>query len=213
MSEDNNAMSSVEFRRQLRASLRARRRALSPSQQQQAARQLVRQLLQLPQLRRAQHIALYIASDGEIDTQPLAQRLWHMGKKTYLPVLRPDKPGELWFVAYEAHTPLRPNRFGILEPDFRAAHRLPAARLDVALLPLVGFDRLGARLGMGGGYYDRSFAFKQPQPSGRPYLVGLAHACQEVEALAVASWDIPLFAIATDVELIACGADRAGAIR
>lgn len=200
-------MTQADSRRQLRSSLRARRRSLSPSEQQQAARNLVRQLLKLPQLLRAQHIALYMACDGEIDPQPLAERLWRMGKHTYLPVLRPDKPGELWFVAYGAGTQLQANRYGILEPDFRGAQRLPAARLDMALMPLVGFDRRGARLGMGGGYYDRSFAFKQQRPAGRPYLVGLAHACQEVDALAVASWDIPLFAIATDKALISACAD------
>ena len=196
-------MSDTDSRQTLRAQLRARRRALSPKDQQQAAQLLVRQLLKLPQLLRAQHIALYIANDGEIDPQPMAEQLWRMGKHCYLPVLRPDKPRELWFVDYRPEMTLSPNRLGIPEPDFRSAHRLPAHLLDIALMPLVGFDRQGARLGMGGGFYDRSFAFKQQKPQGKPYLVGLAHSCQEVDSLASASWDIPLFAIATEKELIA----------
>ncbi|ACE83671.1 5-formyltetrahydrofolate cyclo-ligase [Cellvibrio japonicus] len=197
-------MTDGDLRQPLRARLRARRRSLSPQEQQQAALLLVRQLLKMPQLLRAQHIALYSANDGEIDPEPLARQLWKMGKHTYLPVLRPDKPRELWFVAYGPDTPLTPNRFGIAEPDFRQAHRLPPHLLDMALMPLVGFDRQGTRLGMGGGFYDRTFAFKQQKPKGKPYLVGLAHSCQEEESLATASWDIPLFALATEQELILC---------
>ena len=128
-----------------------------------------------------------------------------MKRKTYLPVLRPDKQGELWFVEFTADTPMKLNQYGIPEPDFRKNHRLPAARLDMALMPFVGFDRSGARLGMGGGFYDRTFAFKQQSPKGRPYLVVLAHACQEVESLNSANWDIPLFGVATEQEFIACG--------
>jgi len=193
----------VRQRQALRRELRAKRKALGATEQQHHAQLLVRQLMKLPQFMRAQYFALYMASDGEIDTLPLAQQLWRMKRKTYLPVLRPDKPQELWFVEFDADTQLSPNRFGIPEPDFRHHHRLPAARLDMALMPLVGFDRQGARLGMGGGFYDRTFAFKQLTPSGRPYLVGLAHSCQEVPSLCSASWDIPLFGVATEREFIA----------
>lgn len=192
-------------RAQLRAALRQRRRALSPSEQRQAGIALVRQLLNMPQLLRAQYVALYLACDGEIDARATAQQLWKMGKQVYLPVLRPDKHGELWFVAYTPDMPLRANRFGIPEPDFRRSPRLPPTRFDVVLMPLVGFDRSGARLGMGGGFYDRTFAFKAEKSEGKPYLVGLAHSCQEVASLASAAWDIPLFAIATERELIHCG--------
>lgn len=194
----------VQERQHLRQSLRARRRALNTTEQQHHAQQLVRQLMKVPQFMRAQYFALYMANDGEINPWPVAEQLWKMKRKTYLPVLRPDRQGELWFVEFTAETPMKTNQFGIPEPDFRQHHRLPAARLDMALMPLVGFDRTGARLGMGGGYYDRSFAFKQRAPKGRPYLIGLAHACQEVESLALANWDIPLFGVATEREFILC---------
>lgn len=191
-----------DHKQQLRHELRARRRALSPAQQQQSSLLLLRQLMKLPQFMRARHIALYIANDGEIDPAPVAQQLWKMDKHTYLPVLRPGKTKEMWFVEFTKDTMLAPNRYGIAEPDHRQEHRLPANLLDVVLMPLVGFDRSGARLGMGGGFYDASFAFKHKKSAGKPYLVGLAHNCQEVTALATEQWDIPLFAIATDTEII-----------
>lgn len=192
----------------LRLELRARRKALNPTQQTQASLHLLRQLMQVPQFMRARNVALYMANDSEIDPEPIIRQLWKMDKHSYLPVLRPGKSRELWFVEYTPGALLTKNRFGIPEPDFRQHHKIPAQLLDVVLMPLVGFDRTGARLGMGGGFYDATFAFKQKRstgsktPAGKPALIGLAHACQEVESLTTASWDIPLFAIATDRELI-----------
>lgn len=192
-------------RSELRQELRARRQALSPTQQYQAALGLLRQLMKQPLFMRSYHVALYIAADGEIDPAPVAQQLWKMNKTCYLPVLRPDKSQQMWFVRYDPDTPLSPNRYGIAEPDPFHNHRLPANLLDMVLLPLVGFDRSGARLGMGAGFYDYTFAFKQQKSKGKPYLIGLAHTCQEVERLETANWDVPLHGIATDREMILCG--------
>lgn len=191
-----------EYKQQLRRQLRERRHALTPAQQQQASLLLLRQLMKLPQFMRAHHIALYIANDGEIDPTVIAHQLWKMEKHTYLPVLRPGKSKELWFVEFTADTVLNPNRYGIAEPDHRQEHRLPAKLLDAVLMPLVGFDSSGARLGMGGGFYDATFAFKHKKPTGKPYLIGLAHSCQQVEDLHTDSWDIPLFAIATETGIL-----------
>lgn len=189
-------------KQQLRTELRARRRALNPTQQLQASMLLLRHLMKVPQFMRARNVALYIANDGEIDPEPIIRQLWKMEKHCFLPVLRPDKRKDLWFVEYTPDALLTKNRFGIPEPDFRSQHRMSAQLLDVVLMPLVGFDRTGARLGMGGGFYDATFAFKQKKPSGKPALIGLAHACQQVDSLATDTWDIPLFAIATDQEII-----------
>lgn len=195
-------------KKQLRSELRARRRALNPTQQMQASIFLLRHLMKLPQFMRARNVALYMANDGEINPEPIARQLWKMEKHCFLPVLRPDKRKDLWFVEYTPDALLTKNRLGIPEPDFRSQHRMSAQLLDVVLMPLVGFDRTGARLGMGGGFYDATFAFKQKSPTGsktaagKPVLVGLAHSCQEVDSLTTAGWDIPLFAIATDKEII-----------
>lgn len=190
------------LRSQLRQELRARRQALSPMHQQQASLNALRQLMKLPIFMRSHHVALYMATDGELDPLPIARQLWKMNKFCYLPVIHPHKPRHLWFVRFEADTPLKPNRFGIGEPDPFHNHQLPVNLLECVLMPLVGFDRSGARLGMGGGFYDTSFAFKQQKPKGRPYLIGLAHTCQEVDELTVKDWDIPLHGIVSDTEWI-----------
>ncbi len=198
----STAINQHRYKQQLRDELGARRQALTPAQQQQASLLLLRHLMKMPQFMRAHHIALYVANDGEIDPVLISRQLWKMEKHTYLPVLRPGKSKDLWFVEFTADTPLAPNRYGIAEPDHRYGHRLPANLLDVVLMPLVGFDTSGARLGMGGGFYDTTFAFKHKKTVGKPYLIGLAHSCQQVEQLSTDSWDIPLFAIATEAGVL-----------
>lgn len=189
-------------KKQLRNELRARRNSLTPTQQAQASLSVLRHLMRVPQFMRARNVALYIANDGEIDPEPIARQLWKMEKHCFLPVLRPDKRRDLWFVEYTPDAQLVKNRFGIPEPDFRSHHKMSAQLLDIVLMPLVGFDRSGARLGMGGGFYDTTFAFKQKKNSGKPYLIGLAHSCQQVNSLTTDTWDIPLFAIATEQEVL-----------
>lgn len=189
-------------RSRLRQQLRQRRRALTREQQQQAAQSLCEQLERQPLFTRSQHLALYLPNDGEIDPTPIIHSAWRLDKHCYLPVLKPGDDKQLWFVPYSADTALRPNRFGIPEPvaDYRET-RAPNT-LDLVLMPLVGFDENGGRMGMGGGFYDRTFAFKQSDHSKPPYLLGLAHECQRVAQLELASWDIPLDAIATDARMI-----------
>jgi len=188
-------------RTSLRNALRARRNALNSSQQESAAAWALRHVMKLPKFVRAQHVALYIPADGELSPLPIAEQLWKMGKHCYLPVLHPSLERQLWFVEYTPTAVLKSNRFGIPEPDHRQAQRIAANLLDIVLLPLVGFDRQGGRLGMGGGFYDRTFAFHKGKKT-KPYLLGMAHACQEVESLELADWDIPLFGVVTDKELI-----------
>lgn len=197
-----NILPEPNTRQELRNQLRARRRSLSPAQQLQASQKVLRHLMRLPIFMRSQHIALYLTADGELDPLPIAQQLWRMNKHCYLPVLHPHKPRHLWFVRFQPDTPLRANRFGIGEPDPFRNQQLPANLLDCVLLPLVGYDREGARLGMGGGFYDTTFAWKQQKPKGKPYLIGLAHECQEVPSLATDAWDIPLYGIASDREWV-----------
>jgi len=186
-------------RNQLRRELRRRRRELSPLDQKRAALRLARQLLRMPAVQRARHIAVYLPNDGEIDPGffvALAQRL---GKVCYLPVLHPVLTNRLWFCRFDRNIPMHHNRFGIPEPRRpRAGQKRPPWAMQLVLLPLVGFDAGGGRLGMGGGFYDRTFAFTRLHGGPRPRLIGLAHALQEVEKLPVAHWDIPLEAVVTD---------------
>jgi len=194
--------STSDVRKALRKQLRTKRRSLSPSQQQQASQQLLKQLRTHPVFLRSKHIALYMADDGEIDLQLVMQAVQKMGKQCYLPILHPLKHNTLWFGRYTQRDSLLANRFGLAEPSMDKKI-LPSWALDLVLMPLVGFDRQGNRLGMGGGFYDRTFSFKPPacKPK-RPVLMGVAHKCQEVPELTSESWDVRVNFIVTDQEII-----------
>lgn len=179
-------------RSQLRSQLRHARKALSPSQQDTAATNLHQQLLQttlspLAHLTLDSKVALYLANDGEISPHIICQWLWSKNIKTYLPCIKGET---LVFAHYHEHCQWQQNQFNIAEPIDQAP--ISGNALDLVFMPLVGFDVAGGRLGMGGGFYDKTFADRSS------YLIGLAHDCQRVEQLPIESWDVPLDAIATD---------------
>jgi len=200
-------------RKKLRKQLRETRRALNPSQQRLASQQLARKLRTHPVFLRSKHIALYMADDGEIDMRYVINTIEKMGKQCYLPILHPLKHNILWFGSYRNGDILMANRFGLAEPPCDKKI-FPAWALDLVLMPLVGFDRKGNRLGMGGGFYDRTFSFKKNfsqkkeshQKNTRrpkfPTLMGVAHHCQELTQLSNESWDVQLDYIVTDKEII-----------
>jgi 5-formyltetrahydrofolate cyclo-ligase len=160
------------------------------------ANALARRLVGCVRLRRSQRIGCYLAQDGELDLAPLMKRLRNIGKQLYLPVLRGPR---LWFMPLDSRTRLVRNRFGILEPDAPASARCLPQALDLVLAPLVAFDNSGRRLGMGGGYYDRTFAYLLNRRYWRrPLLIGIAYDLQRVPALVARRWDVPLDGIATE---------------
>lgn len=183
-------------RQQIRADIRKKRNQLPSDTQYLAGLDLIRQFAQLPELLSAQHIALYLTADGEIDTKPLIEWLWQQGKSTYLPVIHPFSKGHLLFLRYQSDTPMVLNQYSIAEPKLDQTQVYPVAKLDLVCTPLVAFDRQGQRLGMGGGYYDRTLAPWFATGQG-PKPIGLAHDCQQVEQLPVESWDVPLPKIVT----------------
>ena len=177
--------------------MRRLRRRLSASERRAAARAAARRLARTALFRRARHLAAYLPVGGEADPRPLIELAWRRGKRVYLPVVDAPHGRRLGFALYTHATALRPNRWGIPEPARPAALRAPQ-RLDLVIVPLVAFDRRGNRLGMGAGYYDRSFAFLRRRRWRRPRLVGLAYAFQEVPCLAARPWDVPLDAVLTE---------------
>jgi 5-formyltetrahydrofolate cyclo-ligase len=186
-------------RSELRRALRAERRSLTVAEQRRHAALLARVLRKHPAFLRARRIGAYLSSDGELDLADLLSLAQTRHKRCYLPVLRPHPKKKLWFVRYRSGDRLTANVYGIPEPRLRNRHiRLPWA-LDILLMPLVGFDAAGNRLGMGGGYYDRTLAYLlQRRRWRRPTLIGVAHECQRVERLAPAPWDVPLDLVATE---------------
>ena len=180
------------LRNQLRQQIRKTRANLTALQQQQAEDSITQQALALIEERNAQHIALYVSFDGEISTEKLIKTLWAQDKHIYLPVLHPFNPNHLLFLRYLPDTPMLKNKFGIWEPKLNVQNVLPLDELDILFTPLVAFDKQGNRLGMGGGFYDRTL---QNWQNSSFIPVGLAHQCQQVEQLPTEAWDVPLHRI------------------
>ncbi len=181
----------------LRAEMRHRRRRLPAARRAAHARRAATLFAASPLFRRARHIAVYLPVAGEADPLPLAELAWRRGKRVYAPVVDAVHRGRLGFAPIPPDGALRPNRWGIPEPAGRPALR-PPRRLDLVIVPLVAFDRRGHRLGMGAGYYDRTFAFRHRRRWRRPWLVGLAYGFQEVPRLQAHPWDVPLDAVLTE---------------
>lgn len=184
-----------------RIALRARRRALSRQQQLHCADQILARLRAQCFFIQAQRVGLYLTNDGEVDTRLIINLCLQSGKQCFLPAIHPTM-NRLHFVAYGRHTALSVNKYGILEPKLRSTKRVPTWSLDLIFMPLVGFDRTGNRLGMGGGYYDRTLAFVNEKKRPSPRLVGLAHSCQEVASIPSRSWDVAVEKVITDREMI-----------
>ena len=198
MSEPSMSSPSMLQRQEIRQQVRHLRRAMTDEQQAQAAEQLAELALNYAPVTAARNIALFLSVDGELNTRPLIARLWHQKKAVYLPVLHPFSPGNLLFLRYSPDTPLLPNKLRIPEPPLDIRQLITLDQLDLMLVPLVAFDQHGQRLGMGGGFYDRTLQ-NWRQHGFLP--VGVAHDCQQVDSLPVAEWDVPLPAVMTPSKL------------
>lgn len=191
----------VTRRQALRKRLASQRRELGATERMQAARGVRDSLERLPEFMVDERVAGYWASAGELPLNLAMAPLAGRGQQFHLPVVGPRR--SLRFAPWTTGDAVRPNRYGIPEPT---GGRLLAPRLmHVVLVPLVAFDRRGNRLGFGGGYYDRSFAFLQDanRPAA-PLLVGIGYAFQELAALDAQPWDVRLDYVATERELIDC---------
>ena len=181
-------------REQIRKAVRQQRRSLTFEQQHLAAQQLSDRVISHPKVKNAHTIALFLSFDGEINTAPLISQLWALNKEVCLPVLHPFHRHHLLFLRYTPTTPLIKNRFNISEPPLNVNTVIPLNNIDIIFTPLVAFDSSGERLGMGGGFYDRTLENWQEKSF---YPMGLAHSCQQVKQLPVANWDVPLPEIIT----------------
>jgi 5-formyltetrahydrofolate cyclo-ligase len=193
----------------LRQQLRAARRNLTAKEQRLAALGIASQVCRSRYFRTSKRIACYFAADGEIETDALIERIWQTGKTCYMPILTYLIGERLWFARVTQDSKFVANRFGILEPVAPSRSLLDARELDLVLMPLVGFDKHGNRVGMGGGFYDRTLAFMHHRRRWhRPRLMGLAHALQQTDPLSANPWDVPLDAVATDRELFLFNRDK-----
>ncbi len=186
---------------QLRKTIRAHRAKIDSTQRQTTALAATELFVHSALFDSANQIACYIATEQEFDTTPLIQAIWRAKKHCYLPVIS-SQQDSLHFVGYQENDPLYPNQYRILEPPIPAAGPIALETLDVVFVPLMAFDSHGHRLGSGGGFYDRTFAFLLSQSVKKPVLIGLGYQTQQVEQLPHDVWDVPLQGILTEEQFI-----------
>jgi 5-formyltetrahydrofolate cyclo-ligase len=185
---------------ELRRSLRKMRRHLSQFEQRQSAQKVLNQLIRNPQFRHAQRIGLYLHAFGEIQTQAIIERCFQLGKQVYLPAICDMNQHLVWIrISQQQYRNKRfaHHRLGMREP--MATRGMHVSKLDLLLMPLLACDTLGTRIGMGGGFYDRTLA----SAPGRPFRLGLAHDFQLLaQPLTREKWDQPLDALITPTVFI-----------
>ena len=193
----------MTFRDELRERLREERRRLAAAERIAAANGVAGSLEQLPEFLVDQRVAGYWAVGGELPLHAVLAALTARGQRYHLPVLQPGR--HLAFAPWRSGVELRTNRYGIPEPACAPADLAAPQSLELVLVPLIAFDRRGHRVGTGGGFYDRSFAFlKDAARPAQPVLVGIGYSFQETERLDAQAWDIQMDFVATERELIDC---------
>lgn len=180
---------------ELRRRFRRLRAALDDERLARSSAALCERLIELPEYQVARRLAAYFAVNGEIGLMPLIEHAWAQGKQVYLPNL--DRQA-LRFAPYFDGQQMRSNKFRLPEPDVRDDEMLTPDALDLVFAPLVVFDAERNRIGMGGGFYDRSFAFRKNPSAVRPVLIGVAHEMQRVDRLLPEDWDVRLDKVVTD---------------
>ncbi|MDD9890361.1 MAG: 5-formyltetrahydrofolate cyclo-ligase [Gammaproteobacteria bacterium] len=190
----------AEERQELRDKLRQARRDLNPEQQEAAAKGMHDLVVEQDFFTNASHIAFYQGVDGEINPGFLLEKALAQGKTCYLPTLSENTPDQMSFASFDSATELVENEWGIREPPITDEDVSPT-NFDVVFVPLVGFDENCFRLGMGKGFYDRTFSFKIFNRRSRPLLIGLAHKCQLTDSFPTESWDVRLDAVITDEKI------------
>jgi 5-formyltetrahydrofolate cyclo-ligase len=184
-------------KKRLRDYYRALRICATPQQRMQAAESVSEQLLALPEWSSAHYVAGYWATQGELPLHSVQMRM-QAPQIWCLPLVQANKT--LKFSPWRSGDPLASNQYGIPEPDISPTSTLDANAISIILLPLLAYTRSGTRLGMGGGYYDRSFS-KHLRTSST-LLVGVAYANQEAPSLPYDDWDVKLDMLVNENELI-----------
>ncbi len=198
--------SQISHTDKIRQQLRQQRRALSSEQQDAASEDLAGNIQRLHVFQTSRRVACYLPNDGEIDPGLIIERILGQRKKCYLPVLSRINGNKLLFAPVTYKSEMGINRFGIPEPIVRLRDLVSARELDLVLLPLVAFDQAGNRIGMGGGYYDRSLQFMRYRHRWyKPYIVGIAHEIQKLDHIDSNPWDIPMHAIVTEQNIYVAG--------
>jgi len=185
-----------------RQTIRKKRRSITPECRQLFHTCITNRLIKLPTFVKARRIAAYLAVDGECDPQMIVDHANRLGKAIYLPVVVSTRRPKLLFARYTLDTPMFKNRFGILEPRPDCTQLLGAREMDLVITPLVAFDERLNRIGMGGGFYDSTFAFHRIRKHWKhPRLIAIAYECQKIDNANSNRWDVPMDKIITEKTL------------
>jgi len=190
-------MSANYLKKQLRQKMCEKRQALTKGQQKLFSQELAHQVSKHTVFKKSQNIAFYESHNGEINPEILRLEAINHGKSCYLPVLHPNQGNKLVFAKIDEYTEYTKNKYGISEPNLETCRIVPPWHLDLIMMPLVAFDQNRNRLGMGGGYYDRTLAFKHKR-QGHTILLGLAYSFQQVNFVPHNNRDVRLDAVATE---------------
>ena len=183
----------------VRKQMRLRRRALSPAEHDSRSRMAARAVTRLPMFGAGKRIAVYLPFDRETDTGALIAAARRRGVRLVVPVTVDRRHGRIRFYPLEGRT--RRGTFGIAVPSMQV-RPTPTRWFDLIVVPLVGVDAKGRRLGMGGGFYDRALQFRRHRRHwAGPHLVGFAFDCQRTDATFAEPWDVNLDSLATETGL------------
>lgn len=183
----------------IRQRLLEQRSGLSGQEVSSKSRDIVEGLLELEKWQQAQEVLLYWPIKNEVDVRPLLIDAWERGKKLFMPCCRRDEPGIMDFGVVQAQRDLLSGSFGIKEPCRQKCEFPDVVSPDIVIVPGVGFDRNGYRIGFGGGYYDRFLA--RPQRDGF-LAVGVCYSFQLVDGFPIEPWDQSMGLVCTDKEMI-----------
>ncbi len=184
---------------EIRSNLLARRGQLSKAEVESMSCAVVSSVKSLAEWKKAEEVLLYWPIKNEVDVTPLFRDALESGKKVFMPCCRRDDPGIMDFGVVRAEGDLLQGSFGIKEPCRDKCEFPDVISPDVMIIPGVGFDRKGYRIGFGGGYYDRFLA--HPQKVGS-LAMGVCYAFQVMDEIAAEEWDKPVQSICTDKDVI-----------
>jgi 5-formyltetrahydrofolate cyclo-ligase len=182
-----------EEKNRVRQQMRVNREALIPAERLKKSRAICRRVMKL--IGKNETVMTYTAKELEVNTRPLIEALFKKGNPVVVPIIvKADVSLRLSYLM--DFSALVPSTFNVYEP---IGSEIPAdpRHITTIILPMLGFDRKGGRLGYGAGYYDRFLA-------ANPHIrkIGIAFACQEADRVPIDANDIHMNCIVTEEGIV-----------
>ncbi|MEC9375709.1 MAG: 5-formyltetrahydrofolate cyclo-ligase [Pseudomonadota bacterium] len=190
----------ANYREKLRSSIKAERSNLSRENSRALSNQITKKLWRSGIINNVTNLGIYLAIGGEVNCSNIITEANLRKISIFVPVLWSQK---LMFAPLNKDTKFVLNRYGISEPSLPNCKKKQAKSLDAVIVPTLGFDKHTNRIGMGGGYYDRSFSFRKRRKIWKkPLLIGLAYSFQQLKHIPIEDWDVPLDIVVTEQEIL-----------